>query len=103
MERVCFTMQVRKERLAEYLERHRHVWPTMLDLLTQAGWRNYTLFHDPEGFVVGYLECEDFDAARAQVAASDVARQWSVEMAELLAPGTDAGAVRLVEYFHHDG
>lgn len=102
MGRVCFTMQVRSEKLPEYLERHRSVWPEMLELLTRAGWHNYTLFHDDSGFVVGYLECDDFEAARAAIAADDVARRWGMEMADLLAPGTDPGAIRLQEYFHHD-
>jgi L-rhamnose mutarotase len=30
MERVCFLARVRPERLAEYRQRHEHVWPEML-------------------------------------------------------------------------
>ena len=31
MERVCFQLHVRPERIDEYRERHRAVWPEMLD------------------------------------------------------------------------
>ena len=65
VERVCFQLSVRRDRLAEYRERHREVWPEMLDALRGAGWRNYSLFLRPDGFLIGYLECEDFDAATA--------------------------------------
>jgi len=29
MQRICFVLQVKPERLAEYKERHRSVWPEM--------------------------------------------------------------------------
>ena len=32
-------LQVRPDRLAEYRERHRAVWPEMLAALREAGWR----------------------------------------------------------------
>ena len=44
MERVCFLLRVRPERLDEYKARHREVWPEMLDALRESGWRNYSLF-----------------------------------------------------------
>ena len=37
MERVCFLLKVRRERLAEYKERHKAVWPEMLDALRATG------------------------------------------------------------------
>ena len=53
MRRVCFLLQVRKDRLAEYRERHRAVWPEMREALTAAGWRNYSLFLREDGLLVG--------------------------------------------------
>ena len=49
MERVCFQLHVRPERMDEYRERHRTVWPEMLDALRVAGWGNYSLFLRPDG------------------------------------------------------
>ena len=37
MERVCFLARVRLDRLAEYRQRHEHVWPEVLAALAQAG------------------------------------------------------------------
>ena len=82
MQRICFVLQVKKERLNEYKERHRSVWPEMKNALRETGWHNYSLFLRPDGLLVGYLETEDFERARAGMAGLDVNKRWQSEMAE---------------------
>jgi len=78
----------------------------MLDALRRAGWRNYSLFLRPDGFLVGYLECEDFDAAQRAMEADGVNARWQAEMAPFfeLPEGArpDTGFERLEEIFHTD-
>jgi L-rhamnose mutarotase len=81
--RVCFRSSVQPELLAEYRRRHAAVWPEMLAALKDAGWNNYSLFLDDDGLLVGYLECDDFDAVRARMALTDVNSRWQAEMAAL--------------------
>ncbi|MFF9019647.1 L-rhamnose mutarotase [Streptomyces eurythermus] len=81
MQRVCFLLKVRADRLEEYRARHAAVWPEMLDALKAAGWHNYSLFLREDGLLVGYLETEDFAAARARMAATEVNARWQQEMA----------------------
>jgi L-rhamnose mutarotase len=81
MKRVCFALQVKPERLEEYKERHRAVWPEMLAALRETGWGNYSLFLRSDGLLVGYLETEDFDRARAEMAKREVNQRWQREMA----------------------
>jgi L-rhamnose mutarotase len=104
MERVCFLLRVRPDRLDEYRARHRAVWPEMLDALRATGWRNYSLFLDDDGLLVGYLETEDFDAAVRAMEATDVNARWQAEMAEFFALPSgerpDTGLTRLAEVFH---
>jgi L-rhamnose mutarotase len=104
MERVCFQLQVRPDRMDEYRARHREVWPEMLDALRRAGWRNYSLFAREDGLLVGYVETDDFAAAQDAMAATDVNARWQAEMAEFFElPGgerPDTGLVRLEEVFH---
>ena len=106
MERVCFLLRVDPERLDEYKERHRNVWPEMRDALREAGWGNYSLFLRDDGLLVGYLETDDFARARAAMEATDVNARWQAEMAEFfeLPSGErpDTGLVRLEEIFHGD-
>lgn len=82
MRRVCFVLQVKIERLREYRERHRAVWPEMLAALREAGWQNYSLFLRQDGLLVGYLETEDFEHARSEMARRDVNQRWQREMAD---------------------
>ncbi|HWT25900.1 MAG TPA: L-rhamnose mutarotase [Solirubrobacteraceae bacterium] len=104
MERVCFLLRVRRDRLEEYKERHRAVWPEMLAALRRAGWSNYSLFLADDGLLVGYLETDDFAAAVAAMEATDVNARWQAEMAEFfeLPAGErpDTGLRRLEEVFH---
>ncbi|MEV5409176.1 L-rhamnose mutarotase [Thermopolyspora sp. NPDC052614] len=105
MQRVCFLLKVRPDRLDEYRERHTAVWPQMLDALRETGWRNYSLFLRDDGLLVGYLETDDFKAAREAMAATEVNARWQAEMApffEDLDGRPDEGMVALTEVFHLD-
>jgi L-rhamnose mutarotase len=81
LHRICFVLQVKPERLAEYKARHRAVWPEMLSALRETGWNNYSLFLRPDGLLVGYLETEDFERARAGMASREVNQRWQRAMA----------------------
>ena len=100
MERVCFLLQVRADRLDEYKRRHREVWPEMLDALRAAGWRNYSLFLGDDGLLVGYVETDDFEAAQRAMAATDVNERWQAEMAGFFGERADESFQRLEQVFH---
>ena len=104
MERVCFLLRVRPDRLDEYKERHRAVWQEMQDALSATGWRNYSLFLRPDGLLVGYLETDDFEAALAGMDATDVNARWQAEMAPFFElpddERPDTGLERVEEIFH---
>ena len=104
MERICFLLQVRPERLEEYKERHRSVWPEMLQALRESGWSNYSLFLRPDGLLVGYVETEDFARAQAEMSKREVNSRWQREMSEFfLNPAgvtPDRAVTRLEEVFH---
>ena len=100
MERVCFQLHVRPERIDSYRERHRAVWPEMLDALSKAGWSNYSLFLRPDGLLIGYLETADFEAATAAMDATDINARWQADMAPFFSE--DLSFERLEEVFHLD-
>jgi L-rhamnose mutarotase len=102
MRRVCFCLQVKPERLEEYKARHAAVWPEMLQALTAAGWRNYSLFLREDGLLVGYVETVDFDRALFDMAATEVNGRWQAEMRDFFEGGEDADKQMrpLAEIFH---
>lgn len=103
MPRVCFTLQVRRDRIQEYAERHAAVWPEMLRALHDTGWHDYSLFLREDGLLVGYLVTDDLAAAQAGMARTDVNARWQAEMAEFfeeLDLPPDQGFWQLDEVFH---
>jgi L-rhamnose mutarotase len=76
MQRVCFLLKVKADRLEEYKAVHKAVWPEMLKALSETGWKNYSIFLRGDGLMIGYLETPDFDAARSGMAALDVNERW---------------------------
>jgi len=104
MERVCFLARVKPERLAEYKERHKAVWPDMLQALRETGWHNYSLFLREDGLLVGYFETPDYQAALAGMAKREVNTRWQRDMAPffvgLEGRRPDEGFLRLEEVFH---
>ena len=81
MPRICFVLQVKPERIQEYKERHRSLWPEMQIALRETDWNNYSLFLRHDGLLVGYLETEDFERARAGMAGREINARWQREMA----------------------
>ena len=105
-QRTCFQLHVRPDLLEEYTERHRHVWPEMLRALREAGWRNYSLFLASDGTLTGYVECDDFEAAQATMAGTDINRRWQAEMQRFFVgldgQPADTGLRIVAEVFHLD-
>jgi L-rhamnose mutarotase len=106
MQRVCFLLKVKPERLEEYKLRHAAVWPDMLEALRQTGWRNYSLYLRDDGLLVGYLETPDFAAALKGMAEREVNARWQREMGAffeaLEGRRPDEGMLPLEEVFHLD-
>jgi L-rhamnose mutarotase len=104
VQRVCFVLHLRPDRVAEYRARHQAIWPEMRVELAKAGWHNYTLFIRKDGTLIGYLECEDFDTARAAMAQTTVNAQWQAVIAsmfsELDGQRPDERLQPLEELFH---
>ena len=106
LQRVCFCLQVNRDRLGEYVERHKQVWPEMLDALKAAGWRNYSLFLRSDGLLIGYLETDDFNRTLREMRETEINLKWQTEMAPFFesqnARHADEQMRPLPEVFHLD-
>ncbi|MDZ4796897.1 MAG: L-rhamnose mutarotase [Bryobacteraceae bacterium] len=104
--RICFTLQVDPNRLDEYRERHKAVWPVMQQALRETGWHNYSLFLRDDGLLIGYLETPDFEAARAGMAAREINKTWQDSMMDFFVSDTRLAADKQMrsidEVFHLD-
>jgi L-rhamnose mutarotase len=106
VERVCFLLRVRADRLDEYKARHAAVWPDMLRALRDAGWHDYSLFLHDDGLLVGHVRTGDLAASLAAMERTDVNARWQAEMApffeDLGGRRPDEGFTVLEEIFNLD-
>ena len=106
MKRICWTLQVRPDKLDEYREVHREVWPEMQQALRETGWHNYSIFLRDDGLLIGYLETDDFEAAVAGMAKREVNARWQNVTAplfvKLAGKKADESMAAIPEVFHLD-
>ncbi len=99
--RCCFLLWVKPDRLAEYVKVHQHVWTEMRQALSDSGWRNYSLFLQPDtGMVVGYFESDDVDAAQRAIADTEVNTRWQAQMGKYFVQPDGGINEVLPQYFY---
>ncbi len=85
-----------------YISAHREVWPEMLEALSAAGIRNYTIFR-AENEMFGYFEADDLESAAQYLRGQEVSARWQDTMAEVLDGRVpDGGPPPLEEVFRLD-
>ena len=106
MQRVCFTLQVKPDRIDAYRESHKAVWPEMRAALSRHGWTNYSIFLRDDGLLIGYLETPDFKKAVAGMQGEEVNARWQKSMVDYFVelPGgrADTSIMPLEEVFRLD-
>ncbi len=107
MKRIGFLLKVKPEKLQEYKEHHKRVWPEMLDALRRTGWHNYSIFTREDGLLFGYFETpESFQTARDGMSHEEVNARWQDFMAPyfegLGGAHADESMLELEEIFHLD-
>ena len=101
-ERGAFVLRVKPDRIDDYVDAHRAVWPDMLQALRDAGIRNYSIFRNGNE-VFGYFESDNLEAAAAYMEEQEVNARWQDTMAGLLEERVpDAGPPALEEIFRLD-
>lgn len=107
MKRVGFLLKVKAEKLEEYKEHHKKVWPEMLEALRRNGWHNYSIFAREDGLLFGYFETpETLQAAQKAMSREEINAKWQDFMApyfeNLGSAHADESMRELEEIFHLD-
>ena len=87
MTRYGMILGVKPERLEEYKEAHRHIWPEILAMIHQCNLRNYSIFYQ-DGLLFSYFEYvgDDYAADMARMAADPRTREWWAWMEPMQEP-----------------
>lgn len=79
MQRMGMMIGIRPEKIAEYKHLHANVWPEILQGLSAANVKNYSIFlREPENVMFGYWEYHgaDFAADMRKIAEQEVTKRW---------------------------
>lgn len=107
MERVAFLLGIKPGNEVEYKRRHDEVWPEMVEALSKAGARNYSIYFDTDHTrLFAYLEAEpDFQTFVERISADPVNARWQEYMKDIMDVAIDPAInwpTRLEETFHMD-
>jgi L-rhamnose mutarotase len=88
VQRIAFQLRIKADKIDEYDEAHRHVWPELLEELERFGVSNYSIFRRGQQLFL-YMHIPDFAEVTERLAASDTNRRWQATMAPLFEPVPD--------------
>ena len=89
MERYAWKARIIEGKLQEYVRRHDEIWPEMLEVLKNAGIKNYTIWNVGNE-LFGYYECENGIEYAAKVQKeSPVVDRWNEYMKDVMIMDTD--------------
>ena len=73
----------------------------MLDALSKCGYRNYSMFVDSSGVLVGYLETDDFALSAQLMSETEAQRAWDEYMSDMFRDVDDLRPVGTVMPLRH--
>ena len=82
MKRYGSIIEVKKDKLNEYVSLHKNVWPGVLNMIKQCHIQNYSIYLTklPDGkyYLFSYFEYvgDDFDIDMAKMAADETTQKW---------------------------
>lgn len=86
-------MQLNPGMAEEYEKRHNELWPEMAEMISAHGGKNYSIFLDPDTYVLyGYIEIED-EVLWAKGADTAINRKWWDFMADAMQTNPDNSPV----------
>jgi L-rhamnose mutarotase len=93
-QRCAFILKLHEGKEEEYIRRHRDIWPEMLNMLREAGIRNYSIWLYGDR-VFGYYESDDLAATEAFKASSPVQARWIEYMKDIVSPIDSDGSGKI--------
>ncbi|MCL2478576.1 MAG: L-rhamnose mutarotase [Treponema sp.] len=104
MERFTWKAKLLPGKKAEYIKRHKELWPEMTEVLNQAGIHNYTIWCSGDE-LFGYYESEKGNAWASKVQAeSPVVDRWNEYMKDVMVTDIDPATgthYELEQVFYH--
>lgn len=92
MERILWKACICAGKEEEYVSRHDHIWPEMVENLKAQGISNYSIFKCGRE-IIGYYECEDPEQMKRVKADNPAAKKWAESMKGIMEVETEEDGV----------
>lgn len=95
MEKIAFRMKLHPGQAEEYERRHDAIWPELVELLREAGVRDYSIHLEPESDILFAVLWRDDDHGMEALPDHPVMQRWWAHMADIMETGPDNAPVTL--------
>ena len=104
MKRVGFAMQLNKGKEQEYKRRHDEIWPELIEELTRAGIRDYSIYLDRRTHTLFACQKVTEHNTTDKLPFNEIVKKWWAYMADLMETNPDNSPVvyPLEEMFYMD-
>ena len=104
MKRNAFKMKLKPGFEEEYEKRHDEVWPELQEVLTKAGFYDYSIYLDEETLTLFAFQKLTDDNTADDLPDNPVVRKWWDYMSDIMeyTPDNTPVAIGLKEVFHAD-
>jgi len=96
MARYFFMYQCRPGTEEEYAERHKNVWPGVIEALKNAGFSNFTTYMKGNQLYATIETDGDFREAWSDFQADPVTQRWEKYMSEILITDVTQGEMEVI-------
>jgi L-rhamnose mutarotase len=104
MNRASFKMKLKPGFETEYKKRHDEIWPELLQLLSESGVSDYSIFLDEETLTLFAVQKLADDHTADQLPETAIVKKWWDYMADIMDvnPDNSPVCIPLTEVFHMD-
>jgi L-rhamnose mutarotase len=95
MNRVAFKMKLNPGCKAEYIKRHREIWPELAELIRNGGVSDYSIFLDEETNILFGVQKVDGDQSSQDMGSNPVVARWWAYMKDIMETNPDNSPVTI--------
>ena len=103
--RASYLLRIKEGREEEYVREHENVWPELITLLREVGFRNYTIFKRGLNLFV-YVEVDNLENSLSLLINNPIYVKWAERMGSIMEPHPEMlpgeNLALLQEVFHAD-
>ena len=93
MERIAFKMKLKPGFKQEYIKRHNEVWPEIVELIKQAGIREYSIFLDEETNGLFGVQKQNSGISSQELGSVAIQQKWWDYMSDIMEVNPDNSPV----------